>query len=113
MARMAAMNLMMIFMVAPASCYNELQCRCAQQCQRANGLQLQLVQLHQQLDHDIVSNSKRAKNQSLELNQEENASKYTLHLVVSLTKGPQYKPQYTIVLIMGTPKKVPPNFGKP
>ena len=27
--------------------------------------------------------------------------------------GTQYRPQYSIVLIMGTPKKGTPNFGKP
>ena len=27
--------------------------------------------------------------------------------------GPQYRPQYIIVLIMGPPKKGTPNFGKP
>ena len=35
-------------------------------------------------------------------------------VVVSLNKkDPQYKPQITIVLIMGTRKKVTPTFGKP
>ena len=33
-------------------------------------------------------------------------------LVVSQIRGPQYRPQNTIVLITGTPKKVPLNFGK-
>ena len=27
--------------------------------------------------------------------------------------GPQYRPQNTIVLLVGTPKKGTPNFGKP
>ena len=35
------------------------------------------------------------------------------HLVVSQNKGPQYRPQNTIVLIIGTPKKGTPSFGKP
>ena len=35
------------------------------------------------------------------------------YLVVSLQKGTQYRPQYTIVLIIGAPKKDTPNFGKP
>ena len=35
------------------------------------------------------------------------------NMVVSQNRGPQYSPQNIIVLIMGTPNKVPPNFGKP
>ena len=27
-------------------------------------------------------------------------------------RGTQYRPQNTIILSIGTPKKVPPNFGK-
>ena len=34
-------------------------------------------------------------------------------LVVSQSKGPQYRLQSTIVLIMGTPKRVPLNLGNP
>ena len=33
-------------------------------------------------------------------------------LVVSQNRGPQYRPQNTIVLIIRTPKKSTPNFGK-
>ena len=37
-----------------------------------------------------------------------------LHLVVSLNKGdPQYRPLHTIILIIGTPKKVPLISGSP
>ena len=35
------------------------------------------------------------------------------HLVVSGNKGTQYRPQNTIVLIIGTPKKVPIILGNP
>ena len=35
------------------------------------------------------------------------------YLVVSQNKGPQHRPQYTIVLVMWTSKKGTPNFGKP
>ena len=38
---------------------------------------------------------------------------YTGYMVVFLTRGPQYRPQYTIILIMGTPKMVPLILGKP
>ena len=31
--------------------------------------------------------------------------------VVSKKRGPQYRPQHTIVVIMGTPKKVPLILG--
>ena len=34
-------------------------------------------------------------------------------MVVSLNGGPQNRPQYTIILLIGTPKKGSPNFGKP
>ena len=34
-------------------------------------------------------------------------------MVVFLNRGPQYEPQNTIVLIMGTPKKVPLILGNP
>ena len=34
-------------------------------------------------------------------------------MVVSQNKGTQYRPQYTIVLIIGTPKKVPLILGNP
>ena len=37
---------------------------------------------------------------------------HEVHLV-AFQGGPQYRPPNSIVLIMGTPKKVPPNFGKP
>ena len=37
---------------------------------------------------------------------------YTLKPMVSLP-GPIYRPPNTIILIIGTPKMVPPNFGKP
>ena len=30
-----------------------------------------------------------------------------------ISQNPQYTPQYTIILVMGTPKKGTPNFGKP
>ena len=33
--------------------------------------------------------------------------------VVSQNRGPQYEPHYTIVLIIGTPKKVPLILGNP
>ena len=36
-----------------------------------------------------------------------------LHIIVSLNKGPQYRPQYTIILIIGTPKRVPLILGNP
>ena len=36
-----------------------------------------------------------------------------LEMVVSLNRGTQYRPKYTIVLIMGTPRKVPPILGNP
>ena len=32
-------------------------------------------------------------------------------MVVSLNRGPQYRPQNTIILIIGTPKKVPLILG--
>ena len=35
------------------------------------------------------------------------------YMVVSLNKGPPYRPQYTTVLIMGTPTKVPLILGNP
>ena len=34
-------------------------------------------------------------------------------MVVSLKRGPQYRPQNTIILIMGTPNKVPLILGNP
>ena len=34
-------------------------------------------------------------------------------MVVSQNSGPQYRPQYTIVLLMGTPKLVPLIWGNP
>ena len=34
-------------------------------------------------------------------------------MVVSQNRGPQYEPHYTIVLIIGTPKKVPLILGNP
>ena len=36
-----------------------------------------------------------------------------LQLAVSQKRGPQYRPQNTIVLIMGTPKRVPLILGNP
>ena len=35
------------------------------------------------------------------------------NMVVSLNRGPQYKPQNAIILIMGTPKIVPLILGNP
>ena len=36
------------------------------------------------------------------------------HMVASQNKGePQYRPQNTIIILKGTPKKGTPNFGKP
>ena len=40
-------------------------------------------------------------------------SRLTVYLVVSQNRGPQYSPQNTIVLIMGTPKMVPLILGNP
>ena len=34
-------------------------------------------------------------------------------MIVSQNRGPQYRSQYTIVLMIGTPPKGAPNFGKP
>ena len=34
-------------------------------------------------------------------------------MVVSLNRGPQYRPQYSIIPIIGTPKKVPQISGNP
>ena len=39
--------------------------------------------------------------------------RYMLHMVVPKIRGPQYRPQNTIILIMGTPKKVPLILGNP
>ena len=36
-----------------------------------------------------------------------------LNLDVSQNKGPQYRPQYSILLILGTPKMVPLILGNP
>ena len=36
-----------------------------------------------------------------------------LNLVISLNEGPQYRPQNTVVLIIATPKMVPPIMGNP
>ena len=37
----------------------------------------------------------------------------TQDMVVSRNKGPQHRPQHTIVLIIGTPKMVPLILGNP
>ena len=38
---------------------------------------------------------------------------YRGYMVVSKIRGPQYRPQYTIVLTIGTPQNGTPHFGKP
>ena len=36
-----------------------------------------------------------------------------MHLVVSINRGPSYRPQSTIILFTGTPQNGAPDFGKP